>query len=65
MAFSNVRTGEKPHACEECRGGDSFAQSSHLRTHMRAHTGEKPYDCEECGKAFTTSGSLKTHIRVH
>ncbi|OHE93907.1 hypothetical protein CORC01_10806 [Colletotrichum orchidophilum] len=47
--------------------GKSFAQSTHLDTHKRAHTGAKPYQCNwpHCERTFSQPGNLKTHMRRH
>jgi uncharacterized Zn-finger protein len=33
--------------------------------HRRTHTGVKPYNCTHCGLKFTSSGNLKTHLKLH
>lgn len=43
----------------------SFAGSSSLRVHIRAHSSAKLYDCKICGKLFTQSSSLQQHMNSH
>ena len=31
----------------------------------RIHTGDKPYECPSCSLKFTSSGNLKTHMKLH
>ena len=31
----------------------------------RIHTGDKPYQCPSCSLKFTSSGNLKTHMKLH
>ncbi|KAH8663925.1 hypothetical protein BX600DRAFT_286937 [Xylariales sp. PMI_506] len=53
--------------CDWPRCRKRFAQSTHLKIHLRSHTGHKPYECEwpECGRFFSQRGNLKTHFRRH
>lgn len=32
---------------------------------MRTHTREKPFKCTHCGAAFSQSGILNEHLRIH
>src|SRR4029434_7758026 len=58
-----THTGKKPHECSQC--GNSFKDTSSLKTHQRIHTGEKLHQCSQCGKAFSRINNFKTHQRIH
>ena len=52
-----------PYGC-----GRSFKHATQKAIHVRkAHTGERPFVCshEGCGRAFHSSGDLKSHERTH
>ena len=52
-----------PYGC-----GRSFKHATQKAIHVRkAHTGERPFACshEGCGRAFHSSGDLKSHERTH
>ena len=49
--------------CLICYPGLS-CESSLERPHC-THTGERPFQCEVCDPAFSTKGSLKTHLGVY
>ncbi|XP_069496493.1 zinc finger protein 585A-like isoform X2 [Ambystoma mexicanum] len=54
---------EKPFPCTECER--TFARSSDLIKHQRAHRGDRPYVCNACGKCFRRNTSLIIHKRIH
>jgi len=60
-----IHTGEKPWQCRLC--GHRCRENGSLTKHLRVHTGERPYVCRfpDCHKAFTTSGGLARHKRIH
>ncbi|KAK2767761.1 hypothetical protein FQN54_003920 [Arachnomyces sp. PD_36] len=59
----------KKYSCEwsDCnRKGQTHANRSALRDHMRSHTREKPHYCHlpECDRSFTRSDALAKHMRT-
>ncbi|KAK6311138.1 hypothetical protein J4Q44_G00191930 [Coregonus suidteri] len=58
-----VHSGQKPHTCQVCQR--SYAQLSHLKSHMRIHTAEQPFKCQQCEKFFNHNVSLKNHFQRH
>ena len=57
------KTTINPNECLICYPGLS-CESSPERRHC-THTGERPFQCEVCDPAFSTKGSLKTHLGVY
>ena len=43
----------------------TFADSTHLKIHMKTHANENTFDCEICLARFNQKGNLKSHMSIH
>lgn len=58
-------TGERPFLCDVKGCDRKFTSSSHLMGHMKSHSnGSKIHECNICQKHFSTSTSLKVHMKT-